>query len=168
MDGEPNDFEWKIFPAALDILRIVEKSVAVPGPQIQEEIIEAIPLIPAERISERIVEKSVPVPGPEIQEETVVVIQLSPLELTSVDEAPELKACTTRIMQLLQRKTRAQRQGKHKIVLKLEKEIATAMASKREVLRNRFEDIWREVARQMPQTWHRNAQGGAEDTLRAL
>ena len=134
-------------------------------PQFQEGTLEVIQPISTERISERIVEQSVAVPGPQIQEETVEVIQLSPLELTSVDEAPELKVCITWIMQLVQRKTRAERQGKHKTVLNLEKEIATAMASKREVLRNRCEDRWREVARQMLQTWHRNAQGGAEETV---
>ena len=50
----------------------------------------------------------------------------------------------TWIMQWVQRKARAQRQGKHKMVQKLEKEIATAMASQRkkesEVLREELEE----------------------------
>ena len=83
----------------------------------------------------------------------------------NVTTSASFSAVSTWIMQLVQRKTRAERQGKHKVVLKLEKEIATAMASQRkkksEVLRNRFEDRWREVARQTLQTWHRNALRGS-------
>uniref|UniRef100_A0A7S1F7J6 Uncharacterized protein n=1 Tax=Noctiluca scintillans TaxID=2966 RepID=A0A7S1F7J6_NOCSC len=69
---------------------------------------------------------------------------------TSVEPAaPPLEVfdmgdCATWIMQLVQRKARAQRQGKHKMVQKLEKEIATAMASQRkkesEVLREELEE----------------------------
>ena len=159
--------------------RTAEQFADVPIPQIRKEIVEvgkAVKNFPQERISERIYEQADDVPVPQILSEIVEVKRIDadfvpfdqpgdgPTVAKSVDEAPELKACTAWIMQLVQRKTRAERQGKHKAVLKLGKEIATAMASKREVLRDRFEDRWRGVARQMLHTWHRNVQGGAEGT----
>ena len=106
-------------------------------PQFQEETAEVTQLSPPKRMSERTQIVDVPVPQileepvvPQFQEETVEVIQLSPLALTSVDEASESKVCTTRNMQLVQRKTRAERQGKHNALVKLEKELATAVANR--------------------------------------
>ena len=92
-------------------------------PQILKEVVEVVESVqnfPQERISEWICEQ--------------IDVDLSPVDkpgdgttdAKSVDGAPELKACTTWIMPLVQRKTRAERQGKHKAVLKLRKEIAKA------------------------------------------
>ena len=102
-----------------------------PVQQVAKDILEVVEITPRERISEHIHEQFVdaPVqqtleevvdvfdePSPQLQEETLDVIQPIPTEHMSVDEGPELTECATRIMQLVQRKTRAKRHGKHNLM----------------------------------------------------
>ena len=55
---------------------MVHLILSVPVPQIQEQIVEAIKVIPQEQMAERIVEQIVDVPVPQITEETDEVATL--------------------------------------------------------------------------------------------
>ena len=57
----------------------VERMVATP-PQIMEDIVEVIQLVPQERIQERIVEEIIDVPVPQWIEEMIEVVKLIPQE----------------------------------------------------------------------------------------
>ena len=57
-------------------VRLVHMITSVPVPQIQEQNVDVIKVIPQEQMSKRIPEKFVGVPVPQIMEETVEVAKL--------------------------------------------------------------------------------------------
>ena len=60
--------------------RSEERVVAMPVPQIMEEIVEVIQLVRQERILERIVEEIIDVPVPQVMEEITEFVKLLPQE----------------------------------------------------------------------------------------
>ena len=72
-----------------DYYRHTERVVAMPVPQIMEEITEVIRLVSQERIHERIVEETIDVPISRVMEEAIEVEQASKLNSGCAVQAPE-------------------------------------------------------------------------------
>ena len=82
----------------MPVPRIFEEVVEVidaPVLQSQEEIAEAIQLIPAERVSERIVLKIVDASGPQFQEQTSEGVKITLVEQSVSATVPHVAAETS-------------------------------------------------------------------------
>ena len=74
-----------------DYYRYAERVVAIPVPQIMEEIMEVIRLVSQERIHERIVEETIDVPVSRVMEETIEVEKLNGSCAAQAQEWKELR-----------------------------------------------------------------------------